>query len=129
MSKIIHTYLTVVEAQMLSTELKDVGIPCEVLDNHSNYTNRESAFIEGVRIVVPDDLYEDAVEFIQRRKGPEQSSDNQVVCPHCKSASVKMRNTPRNFILVTMSLLLGLFIPSINQQRKQYMCSNCNQPF
>ncbi|MCB0734038.1 MAG: hypothetical protein H6608_07650 [Flavobacteriales bacterium] len=129
MSKLIHTYLTVIEAQLLATEMRDVGIPCEVLDVHSNYTNRESAFTEGVRLAVPDDLYEEATRFIQNRRGPNQSSDYGVQCPYCQSRDIVLRYSFRTMLRVLVALLVGAIFPVVMQKKKDYACRGCGQRF
>lgn len=118
--KVIAAYSKPEEAHLVASLLQGNGIQVHVRDADTvgNYWLYSNA-IGGVKIEVADQDEERAREILSLPK----EADGLLMCPHCGSGNVKMREM--NFC-TAISIFLGVFIPFAC---RKVDCAHCKQSF
>jgi DNA-directed RNA polymerase subunit RPC12/RpoP len=122
---VFESYDTVMSANLVKTKLDAYGIPCFLSDEHfvGLYPIRNELF-PGVRLHIFEKDQARVKEILTEQKGDIETDE--LRCPYCRSANIKMEPSKKGLLTNIMtSLLLGLFI----HPKKNYQCQDCKREF
>lgn len=115
------------EASIIKGRLENEGIECFL--TNENFSTLMPHFFgilgAGVQIVVNKTDYEKAVKLLDL----DQSAQNELVCPNCKSTNIGFglgRKKSGKITTILLSLLAGVPFNNINNR---YYCRDCNADF
>jgi hypothetical protein len=124
------------QAHMVQGYLESEGINSILKDEMTTQVNNMySNAIGGVKVMVRDEDYENAIQILQQGGylNPEKLPKIEIVvrtpttdkkhCPFCKSDNIGKKKTPDIFMLI-ISMVLGVFIPIL---RRNDMCYDCKK--
>ena len=119
----IGNYSKPEEALLVRSRLEAAGIPSFVRDELTiqMYWLFSNA-LGGVRVEVPDDYAEAAIELVRSEPGAESESPS-VACPQCGSGRVKPVEWPRRVAYLSL-LMLSFPLPFTTRRRR---CESCGK--
>lgn len=128
---VIYTAYSQTDALTINSLLRASGIESILLDYHHSTLQSHLILSIGIRIGVPDDKDDEAIEIIEdyERKKRERPSYQHIPskgvkgsCPQCGSDNIKIEEYPRKL----PSLVLGfLFMLPFVVTRKVHRCQDC----
>ena len=123
---VLRSYLNTNDAHFVKLLLEDAGIPVHIYDdNTSNIAIGYNNVTGGIKIVVPDDHVEEALEIIEKDFENQKEFQNQkIYCPECDSENIS-KIKPPTIIGALGVFLLGIYSTFIDG-RSKYVCNNCD---
>jgi len=114
-----------IEASIIKGRLDNEGIYCFITnENFSNLMPQFNRILNsGAQIMIDESDYQKAVDIL------ELNTNKELVCPNCKSKSIKLQlgnNWFRKIAVIFMSLLSGVPFNNINTT---YVCKDCKTEF
>jgi len=109
---------------LLRMRLEAVGIDAVVLDDLSAQVMPHlSLAIGGVRVLVPEDQFDEACQWLAQESKTLREEETDLVCPRCGSRQVVFLHEHRS--RVWSFLILFLFMLPVPFIRHRYKCDAC----